>query len=153
MAGRVGHGEVAVAPPLRRQRLRDGDAAAGDFGVIRVDVVDFEIDLDRAGGQLAAVARPREHEAGTVALDDREVELAVLADHAHQMAEAEVIEVIAAHRIDGLDVAQRHHAGETGGIHGAAPQVPVAVAVRCGAVRCGAVSIDRHCSPFIYFPE
>src|SRR5204863_1136860 len=87
--------ERPVPPPLQRQRITDRHSLLRQVLVERIDVPDFEIDFNRLlAGWCGRSARcPHEHDP-SLAHDDRtEIELTVLADHAHDMAESEGMHV------------------------------------------------------------
>src|SRR5260221_6610343 len=115
VAARVHHLERLVAPPLNRQRV--GDLCALlllELIVVRDDIGDLEVDLHGLlrGSRIATrglAGSARKHDARAIPDDGAEVELTILADHAHHVVEAERVDIIAADLVDGLDGDDGHH--------------------------------------------
>ena len=87
--------ECPVSPPLHRQRVADRDSLLLQSVVQAIDVVDFEVDFN---GLLAdcrprSTGCPREHDPGLAQDDGTEIELPVLADHAHDMLESQPVHI------------------------------------------------------------
>jgi hypothetical protein len=106
--------ERAIAPPLGREGVRDLDAPRPERVVVGLHVLDFDVDLD---GPLAfrprrprhLLLRSREHDPDARPDHSEEVEPAILADHAHDVLEPQLLGVEAVDLVDRVHRDDRHH--------------------------------------------